>query len=649
MSGKRKLFIFLILLSIPFLGKLPMSLSAKTDRFHSDMERMYFEMMVDSLLPKGFNGLFAGSGECIQCHGFDEEGIASVDLLGQDINLVDDWRASMMANSAKDPFWRAKVSHEVLLYPEKQDVIEHKCTSCHAPMGHFAAIHNGQEYYSMAEAITDSIALDGISCLACHQQSEDGLGSLHSGHLNFVDTAKVAFGPYVSPLESPMVMASDYKPVYSEHISDAGICAGCHTLITETLDYDGNFTGNTFVEQATYHEWLNSEYEANNTTCQTCHMDAISKGQVLIAAGYETEPRSPFYLHELAGANVFMLKIFRDNIEELGLAATEAQFEQAIAATEDMLYNRSISMDLIALERTADTAFFEVNIENLAGHKFPSGYPSRRVFVEFLVKNEVGDTIFISGETDENFEVIGHDANYEPHYDIIRLEDEVQIYEFVVGDVNNDVTTVLVRGNTALKDNRIPPQGFSSSHSTYDTVHIAGLANNDLNFNLDQGIEGSGADKLYFHVPMNGESTALNATAKVYYQTAPPKWMEEMFSEQTEEIDEFRVLFDAADRQPILIKEKDVEVGPFVSTETILDEEDAFAEIISSLPSNKVIGVRSNKIHSYYIYDIEGRLLQSKPNNIGNYNIPLNASQGLYIIRFTNENGESVIKKIIIP
>lgn len=648
MSIRRKLWICILLLSIPFLAELPYRLTAETTNFHTDLELAQFEMMSDSL-PTGFSVLFAGSGECVQCHGYDTAQVASVNLFGEDVNLVDDWRASMMANSAKDPFWRAKVSHEVLLYPQHQQTIETKCTSCHAPLGHFSALHQGQQYYSMAEMLADSLALDGVSCLACHQQGMEDLGNLHSGNLNFVDTARVAFGPYISPLESPMVMASDYKPVYSEHISDAGICAGCHTLITETLDYNGNYTGNTFVEQATYHEWLNSDYEGNDVTCQTCHMEAMTRGQVLIAAGYETEPRTPFYLHELAGANVFMLKIFRDNIIELGLSATEQQFDDAIAATEDMLFTKSITLDLMSFERTPDTAFFEMNIANLAGHKFPSGYPSRRAFVEFLVQNDMGDTLFISGKTDEDFEVIGHNADYEPHYDIIRSEDEVQIYEQVIADVNGDVTTVLVRGASSPKDNRLPPEGFLSTHPTYDTVRVYGLAEMDSNFNLNEGVEGTGADKLYFHIPLNGETGELEATAKVYYQTAPPKWMEEMFSEQTQEIDDFRALFDAAEKQPILIKQKSIDVGAYVNNANLYEESRIFAEVIANIPSSGIVSVRSDEIHSYSIYSIDGSLIQRKINNIGDYDINLNVGTGLYIIHFENQNGNTIIDKIIIP
>ena len=48
---------------------------------------------------------------CQGCHGFDTLGLANVDANGTDVNLYNDWQTSMMALSAVDPFWRAKVSH----------------------------------------------------------------------------------------------------------------------------------------------------------------------------------------------------------------------------------------------------------------------------------------------------------------------------------------------------------------------------------------------------------------------------------------------------------------------------------------------------------------------------------------------------------
>ena len=645
MTDYRKILICLAFFSIPFLIDLPSNAETKS-RFHEDFEISYFEMLQDSLLPTGFNDLFAASGECIQCHGFDTTGVASVTMFGEDINVVDDWRASMMANSAKDPFWRAKVSHEVLLYPQHKDAIETKCISCHAPLGHFNAIHNGVEFYTIDSLVNDPIALDGVSCLACHQQTAEDLGNLNSGNLNF-DTAKVAYGPYISPLESPMVMETGYKPVYSEHTSDAGICAGCHTLITETLDYDGNLTGDQFIEQATYHEWLNSSYNDNNTTCQNCHMPSYSKGEVFIVAGFDTEPRSPFSLHEFAGANAFMLNLMKENSEALELPATPEQFEDAIAATNDMLLNRSINVSLELIDRTIDTAFLDLKITNIAGHKFPSGYPSRRVFVQFLIETESGDTLFISGKIDEDFEVVGHNTDYETHYNVINSEEQIQIYEMVMADVNDDVTTVLERAKYLLKDNRLPPAGFVTEHPSYDTVQIIGLAETDENFNKESNVQGNGSDHIFYHIPLDEYNEKLIATCKIYYQTAPPKWMKEMFDEETEEIDVFREMFNNADRNPILLKTKSIEIEEIIvgtrETENVL--ENTF--LVNNFSNEGIFKINSNQIHDITVYNLKGQLILQKLNQSGDYQIKLNSTKGLYLVTFSSKTGDVITKKIV--
>ena len=43
-----------------------------------------------------------------------------------DVNPTDSWRSSLMANSAKDPFWRAKVAHEVAVNPSHQAELEYQ-------------------------------------------------------------------------------------------------------------------------------------------------------------------------------------------------------------------------------------------------------------------------------------------------------------------------------------------------------------------------------------------------------------------------------------------------------------------------------------------------------------------------------------------
>lgn len=638
MLDLRKILICLCLFSIPFICNHVVKNAEAQTTFHTVEELDFWGSMVDTL-PGGYNGLFAGSGECKNCHGFDTAMIASVDLLGNDINVVDDWKATMMANSAKDPFWRAKVSHEVLLYPAHKMDIETKCTSCHAPLGHFAAMHAGFEHYSIDSMVLDPLAKDGVSCLACHQVSKTGLGFGHSGNVNF-DTAKVAYGPFISPLESPMVMATDYKPVYSPHISNAGLCAGCHTLITETIDYNSNYTGNTFVEQATYHEWLNSRYEVEEISCQRCHMPALTKGEFFLVNDIETDARDTFYLHELVGANTTMLKLLKENITALNLTAEPENFDEVIAKTEDMLRNRTINFDLNFLEQTDDSLFFEVVILNKAGHKFPSGYPARRAFVEFVLQDQNGDTLFVSGNVDENYELIAQNDTYEPHYQVIKSEDEAQIYELVFGDVNDDVTTVLVRGDHAIKDNRLPPQGFTTEHMVYDTTLIAGNALTDPDFNIDEGVQGSGVDKIYYHIAHPQVEGAYTATAKMFYQATPPKWMKEMFDETTPEIETFRTMFAQADRTPFMMKEASVEVDLMVANEEIQAIEDAY--LYSS--QQGYLQIELGQATQLTLFDTNGRLLFDQILSSGSHSIPTSVSKSIILAYLKRINSTAVQK-----
>ncbi|MBP7408591.1 MAG: hypothetical protein KA941_07525, partial [Flavobacteriales bacterium] len=92
---------------------------------HSALELKLFR--ADGELPIIQGIYFFTAGRCAGCHGHDPDGLTSVDSQGRDVNLVDDWRSTMMSNSARDPFFRAKAEHEVLVNPEHQVEIENKC------------------------------------------------------------------------------------------------------------------------------------------------------------------------------------------------------------------------------------------------------------------------------------------------------------------------------------------------------------------------------------------------------------------------------------------------------------------------------------------------------------------------------------------
>ena len=248
--------------------------------------------------------------------------------------------------------------------------------------------------------------------------------------------------------------------------------------------------------------------------------------------------------------------MLKNNIDELMLTSSSVRFDSTIARTTRQLQQNTLLLETTVMDRTPMQANIDVKLTNLAGHKFPSGYPARRAFIELHVQDDQGNTIFRSGNWDAQYEVVGHDADWEPHHDVITSPDQVQIYEMVMGDVNGDKTTVLERAATPLKDNRLTPVGFFTTHLAYDTCVIAGVPPEDIDFNkYSNGSEGSGTDITHYQVPMGGYTGAITITARVWYQPAPPRWMEEMFAFDTPEINTFRTMFEAADGTPTLVKE----------------------------------------------------------------------------------------------
>lgn len=610
--------------------------------FHSKAELEAYRGGLD--LPIDGNTYFVGSGACNGCHGLDDVPpvLANHTADGVDVNPVDSWRSTMMANSAKDPFWRAKVSHEVAVNPAHQAALEDKCTSCHAPMGRYDKFLTGGGHFGIAEMIQDPVAMDGVSCLSCHMQSADSAGLLFSGALKF-DTNNVAYGPYnvKNLFGAPMESFVGYMPEYGEHITKATVCAGCHTLVTETADLDGNATGDHFVEQATYHEWLNSVFNPDidpegGVTCQGCHMPRINDPMVISALydflAAEEYLRSPYGKHDLVGGNTFMLNLLKNNRQDLLLAANATHFDSTIARTTRLLQNQTLLLHNEVLERTADTAFIDVTLTNLAGHKFPSGYPARRAFVELVVEDATGNVLFRSGGWDANYEVIGHDADWEPHHDVIRSQDQAQIYEMVMADVNGNKTTVLERAKESLKDNRLAPLGFTTSHASYDTMLIVGVPASDVDFNrTGSGVEGSGTDKVHYHVPMNGYTGNITVRSRVWYQSAPPRWMEEMFAYNTPEIDQFRTMYNAEDGSPIMVKEHVI-----TDLSTGIDNLQELGVRIFPNPVSdgllRIDGI-TERVTSIRVYDVRGSLIAEQQSGRGpRWTVQLPQGSGTYMV-----------------
>ena len=71
--------------------------------------------------------LFQTSDRCFACHN------SLSTSAGEDISIGFAWRPTMMANSARDPYWQAGVRRESIDHPESKAAIEDECSKCHMP------------------------------------------------------------------------------------------------------------------------------------------------------------------------------------------------------------------------------------------------------------------------------------------------------------------------------------------------------------------------------------------------------------------------------------------------------------------------------------------------------------------------------------
>ena len=527
----------------------------------------------------GTIGVFSSAETCASCH----TGTSNImNSAGLDVSPVTLRKHSIMAHALNDPFFTAIIEEETHIFPDKKAFIEDTCLRCHAPMAYTHAHENNllvDGSYSLNTAMGDHHAREGISCTACHQlQNTADLGEISSmsGHFTLnndadrdVNNNLEAFGPYDAPFGNAMQNNTQYKPTYniSEHIKQSKHCATCHNLYTPTLNLDGSFAmitnhdGNPenaqFPEQAPYWEWLNSKYPGEGKQCQTCHFSEPSPG---FSTPITTRPnnapsRTPFGQHEMVGGNEYILKLLKTYNTELGIenSTLDSSFDQKISATQAML-NSSANLEIAATSNTADTLTVPVTITNLSGHKLPTSYPSRRMWLHLTVTDTSSATvIFESGDVDSEGR-IALDSNfindyclkidkdeltfdystcYEPHRDIITAPEQVAIYETVLADVNNDITHVLLHARRFLKNNRILPIGYTNAGRHLNPVDpnffdddIFGVAKTDSNFTSGIDAAGSdGKDTVTYQIPISNPTAIYNIEVELLYQPVRPSYV----------------------------------------------------------------------------------------------------------------------------
>jgi len=511
-------------------------------------------------LPRVRGSFFSTSGECAYCH------TGMRDDTGKDVSIDSAWRSSMMANSTRDPYYRASVRSEVVNNPEHQAVIEKKCSICHIGMAYHTAeqadatlamlpgggfLDPANEYHALA--------IDGVSCSLCHQITSTNLGKMDSfsgGYdidLTSAQGTRTAYGFFTvdAAIASIMTSTSGFTPQQSDHVKRSEICAVCHNLFTPYITNEGELSTDLFPEQTPQLEWKHSAF-ATEKTCQDCHMPHASGDVILANTG--SPARNPFPQHVFAGGNVYMLSLLSANGEDLQVTANDDQFEITRNAVLDLLQQQTATLGLTTAQ-AGGILTTEVDITVKTGHKFPTSFPSRRAWLHLIVKDAAGSPVFESGGWQPDGVIIGNDNDaagdrFEKHYDLITSSDQVQIYEAIIGDPDGKLTTTLLRAKAYLKDNRLLPVGFDKQTAGAD-IAVYGLAVEDANFT-------AGSDQVTYQIPIT--PGVYTVEVELLYQSIGFRWAEKFRSEQNPEGTEFYGYADGMGNPPVVITSQTIVV-----------------------------------------------------------------------------------------
>jgi glucose/arabinose dehydrogenase len=398
----------------------------------------------------------------------------------------DGWVSTMMANAIRDPLFQAALS------VANQDVvgIGQWCLRCHSPSSYVAG-HGLPPNGSALDAVDQS----GVSCEVCHRSKTgpDGTALVGNAQLLF-EASLLVHGPY-DTTSSPA-----HGAVLDPFTSSSALCGQCHQVTNPLINVAGTSRG--FPLDTTYLEWQQSALSSGPTatSCQQCHMEVFPGDHVVggQGGGPRTDPRR----HTFAGANVWGLDAVLAAAPELQAYADDFAATQG-AARRSLAAAATVSIVLPPGPLAAGSLVpVKVQVQNLTGHKLPTGYADgRRVFVELSVNGEV-----VSGAYD-------YDAG------TLVLDGQIQVFEAIHGQSDGG-TDHIALDDTVMKDNRVPPLGFLP---TVDTAPLGTSYPTDA----DGGVLGF-AEATY-QVPMPpylGADGGVTVTARLFHQSTTRHYVE---------------------------------------------------------------------------------------------------------------------------
>jgi MYXO-CTERM domain-containing protein len=363
----------------------------------------------------------------------------------------------MMANAARDPVFFAALS----IANQDSPVLGNFCLRCHSPLGYVRGHTTSNDGSDL-----DEIDLQGVGCDTCHRMAQ----SLAPDDPYVLGNAQIVY-------DNDQGKRGKYDDAVSpahETTPDIGVleprfCGQCHQVSNpemHMLDVNGLDTGIEFPFETTFEEWQSSTYAVPgpaSADCVDCHMVKL-KGDFPLAKGVLPKLRTDPRKHTFTGGNHWGIRAVMEANPERADKYPEA-FQNALQSTLDTLESAVTVTLVTAPGRVSPGEPFDVTVkvENLTGHKFPTGYvDARQAWIAVT---------FVDCEGNEQAVLGGYDSES----GAVQSEPPTHIYRAIHGrwDGTKGVEELsLARQNMHLSDTRIPPKGFVASPSMFPSDEI---------------------------------------------------------------------------------------------------------------------------------------------------------------------------------
>ncbi len=119
----------------------------------------------------------------------------------------------------------------------------------------------------------------------------------------------------------------------------------------------------------------------------------------------------------------------------------------------------------------------------------------------------------------------------------------------------------LLRASQYLKDNRLPPKGFSLGAMQNDSIGVFGEALQDSDFNAVGGTVGSGSDAVEYEIPVDASAAPFTVEVDLCYQTIKPVFIVYLQQYDHPDIKRMTDYYDASDGKVEVIQSISINTG----------------------------------------------------------------------------------------